>query len=221
MRKQWSALIILCLLLFSITGTVSANNDCQPVGFSADHPIIDGFDTQPMFEPGGVPASATALDAISLPIHGLATAMLEENLPYDTDSDHFLWSALYHILVRYGTADERTEIREGMLILPSEVLYDFLSSFAFDRCDLPSIPFEWTERIQYDPFSDFYRITPYDPATDSIRVLNSYYSEQDLLILDAVLVSQPGNTVVSSVQVCLQPQDNLFGYCVTELCLSA
>ena len=96
---------------------------------------------------GNIPAQADAAQAMYPAVHSLVLAMTENDLEYAPEDSEFLWTSLYYMLSLYGQMDERAELTDDTLILPSEMVRDYAAALYPQVEQLPGIPSPISQRI--------------------------------------------------------------------------
>ena len=172
------------------------------------------------FLPGTVPAASALTDGISLPLSALALSMLECGLEYDANSDAFVWNALYYVLSLYGHTDDRAQVTEQALLLPSECIGDFFVALFAHRQELPAIPAELADKIAYDPNSDSYQLALGDPALVAVGLTSPTPTAEGLFTLDGTLTAPDRGNVICSFRAVLTENDTMFGFSVVDFVFS-
>ena len=138
MKKWMIALMMAALLIVPMGGIAYAVGEGAPAAPAAGE-----------FIPGDVPAQSGTMDAMVAPVNALVMCMVEQGLAYNDQDDVFLWNSLYYMLSLCGQMDERAELTDDTLILPSEVVQDYAAALYPDVATLPEIPAPISERISY------------------------------------------------------------------------
>lgn len=211
MKKLLCTLLSLCLLALPMSASVLAD-DLSSV-------------PQPQYEevgflPGSVPADSSLTDGISLPLSALALSMLESGTAYDAHSDAFVWNALYYVLSLYGHEDDRAQVTEHSLLLPSECIGDFFAALFADRQQLPAIPAELADKVAYDANTDLYELALGDPALVSAELASPAPAADGLFTLDGALTAPDSGSVICSFRATLAANDTMFGFSVVDFVFS-
>lgn len=224
MKKWIPVLLVLCLLLAPMSETVSADDlesrSTVPVTQIDVEPAADLarlLSQSSVFEPGSVPADTNATDAISLPLHALVLSMVERELDYDVESDLFIWNALYYTLSLYGQVDERAALTEEALVLPSEVVLDYLSALFARHTGLPALPAQLSDRVRYDEASDCFLLALGDFGLTELRIDTVQYTDRDTCLLEGTLIAPPDDSILCSFRAALLKNDSMFGFSVLDL----
>ena len=117
MKKLILSLTLIALLTASLGGAAFAQSQQEPL------PEVTTETAQ-----GSAPAQADASQSMYPAVHALVMAMTENHLDYDPEDPEFLWTSLYYMLSLYGEMDERSELTDDTLILPSEVVQDYAAA---------------------------------------------------------------------------------------------
>lgn len=209
MKKILCVLLSVCLLAIPMSASALADD----LNRAPQHEEVG-------FLPGSVPADSMVTDGISLPLTALALSMLEGDLPYDADSDFFIWNALYYVLSLYGHEDDRAQVTEQSLLLPSECIGDFFGALFASRQELPAIPAELTGKVKYDPKTDLYELALGDPALVAIELTSPAPAADGLFTLDGTLTAPGDGHILCSFRAVLAENDTMFGFCIVEFVLS-
>lgn len=213
MKKLLCILLSVSLLALPMSASVLADD------LNATPPSVSQGEDMG-FLPGTVPADSALTDGISLPLSALALSMLEGGLTYDTNSSFFVWNALYYVLSLYGHEDDRAEVTEQALLLPSECVQDFFSAL-FGRCtELPAIPDELAHRVGYDPAEDRYSLALGDMALVDVNLTAPVPAEEGLFSLNGILTVPDTGAPVCSFRTLLEANDTMFGFSVVDFVFS-
>lgn len=211
MKKLFCILLSVCLLALPMSASVLAD-DLN----AAPQPQTEEVG----FLPGSVPADSALTDGISLPLTALALSMLEGDLTYDSDSNFFIWNALYYVLTLFGHEDDRAEVTEQALLLPSECVQDFFSAL-FGRCDaLPPIPEDLADRVTYDAAGDRYSFALGDLAPADVQLSAPVPTEAGLFTLAGTLTAPADGHVLCSFRAVLEANDTMFGFSIVDFVFS-
>lgn len=211
MKKIICILLSVCLLALPMSASVLAD-DLSAAAQTQSEEVG--------FLPGSVPADSSLTDGISFPLTGLALSMLESGLNYDADSDTFVWNALYYVLSLYGREDDRAQITERNLLLPSECIGDFFVALFASRQTLPSIPADLSEKIRYDADNDLYVLALGDPALVAIDLTAPTIVDGGLFALNGTLTAPDSGEVICSFRAVLEENDTMFGFSILDFVLS-
>lgn len=211
MKKLFCALLSVCLLALPMSASVLAE-DLSGTPRSQSESVG--------FLPGSVPADSSLTDGISLPLSALALSMLEGDLAYDAGSDSFVWNALYYVLSLYGQEDDRAQVTEQALLLPSECIGDFFAALFANRQELPAIPADLTHKVTYDPGTDLYELALGDPALVAIDLTSPIPMADGLFSLSGTLTAPDSGKVICSFRAVLTENDTMFGFSVVDFVFS-
>ena len=128
MKKLLASLTILTILALPLGSAASAEQQTPPIDLSVEEVH------------GNIPAQADAAQAMYPAVHSLVLAMTENGLEYAPEDSEFLWTSLYYMLSLYGQMDERAELTDDTLILPSEMVQDYAAALYPQVEQLPGIP---------------------------------------------------------------------------------
>ena len=216
MKKLIPVLLALTLFLVPLTGPVHAQDQTTPTSV----PIADSAEAEETgFLPGTVPADSALMDAILLPINALVLSMAEHELVYQADSDAFVWNSLYYALSLSGQADDRAELTDHSLLLPSEAAQDFLRALFAQRTELPAIPEGMSEIISYEPSGDQYRLALGDVGLTETRLGELTDVGSGLYTVDGTLLSPADGSTLCSFRVTLTENDTMFGFSILDVTL--
>ena len=211
MKKLLCTLLSACLLALPMSASVLADDLSETPQTQYE---------EVGFLPGSVPAHSTLTDGISLPLSALALSMLDSGLPYDAHSDAFVWNALYYVLSLYGQEDDRAQVTEQSLLLPSECIGDLFAALFADRPELPAIPAELAEKVAYDAGADLYKLALGDPALVSITLSSPVPSGDGRFLLNGTLTAPDSGSILCSFRAVLAENDTMFGFSVVDFVFS-
>lgn len=216
MKKLIPILLAVCMLTALMAATVSADDHSQNA-----HVSIADETTNPdvVFPAGTVPAESELTDAILLPIHALVLSMWEHELAYDVQSAPFVWNALYYALSLYGEADDRAQLTQEALLLPSEAVHDFSRALFADLNELPALPPELDGFMSYDEASDSYRLSLGDFALTQTQLSPLAAQEDGSFTVDGILSSLEDGAVLCSFRATLVENDTMFGFSIADVSL--
>ena len=216
MKKLIPILLAVCMLTVLMAATVSADDLSHPTAF----PITDET-TNPdvIFPVGSVPAESGRTDGIQLPIHALVLAMWEHELTYDIHSAPFVWNALYYALSLYGEADDRAQLTDEALLLPSEAVNDFSRALFADLVELPHLPAESDTFIRYERASDTYHLPLGDFALTQLRLDPLIPQPDGTFTAEGTLSSLEDSTTLCTFRATLLENDTMFGFSILDASL--
>ena len=209
MKKLIPTILILTLLVASLGGVAQAE---APVSAPEAAPAVQA-DSQ--VTPPQAPAPE---EAMVPPIHALLLAMLDNDLTaYDADNPAFYWNSLYLMLSLYGNLDERAQVTDDTISIPSETVRDYAAALFPGFSGLPELPDSLSERISYRASDDTYLLARGDDGLSQLQVLDSTtLSDGRILVFGALVYLEDGSTILS-FEATLARQDSMFGYTVTDL----
>ena len=209
MKKRIVSLALALLLAAGLGGTVFAQSqqESQP---EASLETVQG----------SAPAQADASQSMYPAVHALVMAMTENHLDYDPENPEFLWTSLYYMLSLYGQMDERAQITDDTLILPSEVIQDYAAALYPDVSSLPEVPAPISARIA--PNGDgTYRLARGEEGLTQVTVEPPIYLQDGTVVMNGALVALEDGSTLREFQVTLLPRDCIFGYVITDLTFCA
>lgn len=212
MKKLIPLVLALCMLIAPISADEQGINTPPFLPEETGNPEV-------IFPAGSVPADAALMDAIGLPIHALVLSMTEHEFAYDPQSAPFVWNALYYALSMYGKADDRAELTQDALLLPSESVDDFFRALFAGLDALPALPEQMDGFVSYDPSSDMYRLALGDFALTQIRLGQPMTQENGTFIVNGTLTSPEDDAPLSSFRVALTENDTMFGFSILDVSL--
>ena len=216
MKKFIPILLALCLMVAPMTENVFADNHNQNVTAST---VDETTNPDVVFLAGTVPADSELTDAILLPIHALVLSMTEHELTYNDQSAPFVWNALYYALSLYGQADDRAQLTEDALLLPSESVHDFSRALFAKMDELPALPDELDGFVCYDAASDVYHLALGDFAPTQTQLSALSPLSGGTFAVDGTLTSLEDNTPLCSFRVTLVENDTMFGFSILDVSL--
>lgn len=212
MKKLIPLVLALCMLIAPISADEQGMNTAPSLPEETANPEV-------VFLAGSVPADATLMDAIGLPIHALVLSMTEHEFAYDPQSAPFVWNALYYALSMYGEADDRAELTQDALLLPSESVDDFFRALFAGLDTLPALPEQMDGFVSYHSNSDMYRLALGDFALTQIRLGQLMAQENGTFTVDGTLTSPEDSAPLSSFRVTLTENDTMFGFSILDVSL--
>ena len=169
---------------------------------------------------GSAPAQVDVSESMYPAVHALVLAMTENHLEYNPENAEFLWTSLYYMLSLYGQMDERAELTDDTLILPSEVVQDYAAALYPDVSALPEIPAPISGRISYHTSDDTYRLARGDEGLSQVTVEPPIYLQNGTIVMNGALKALEDGSTLREFQVTLLPRDCMFGYIITDLTFS-
>lgn len=216
MKKLIPIILAACMLTGLMAAKVSADEQTHPAVF----PIADETaNPDVVFPAGSVPAESGRTDGIQLPIHALVLAMWEHELTYNIQSAPFVWNALYYALSLYGEADDRAQLTQEALLLPSEAVNDFSRALFADLTELPPLPAESAPFIRYEETGDTYHLSLGDFALTQLQLGPLTTQPDGTFIAEGTLSALEDGTPLCSFRATLLENDTMFGFSVAEISL--
>ena len=213
MRKYLSVVLVL-LALLPMTSGVMADEQTDP------HiaPVIQTPDPEPAqaFLPGCVPAQSGLLDGIRMPAHALLLSMLESGRAYESTDDSFVWNTLFYALSMFGQTDDRAQLTDTALLLPSESALDFLRAIFRDRDALPPVPDTLTHLVSYDPLTDTYALALGDLGLAQLELSAPQSGLDSLVTVLATLTAPDADGPLCSARLLLEPNESMFGFAIVH-----
>ncbi len=206
MKKTLISISLIATLLCSMVGLAYADN-------VKDLQNRAGMD----FVAGTVPAQSGAMDGMVPPVNALVLCMLEHDLEYDENSDVFLWNSLYYMISLYGQMDDRAELTDESLILPSETVADYAAALFTNYKGLPELPVQLWDFVTYDSQNDSYVLARGDAGLsetviETVTDLNDGTSQ-----VTGALVALEDNSVLCRFTATLTANNSMFGYSISDL----
>ena len=208
-KKFLTAVLVTSMLILP----VSSVGPADPAEASAPAQAQD-------YLPGSVPAETDAAESMSPALHALVLAMIHHDVKhFDFDNAALTWEGLYNMLSLYGQMDSRSATEQGELLLPEETVRDYAAALALSYDGLGDPPAAIRDRLNYDNVSRCYVVVCGEDnlaqvQMDSLRPTGQGYT------LTGSLIYQVDGQVLARFQASLQPQDNMFGYTVTQISIS-
>lgn len=216
MKKLIPLLLAVCLLVTPMTAKVSADDQTQT---GSPDPLPQSLAQDMVFPAGSVPADSALLDGIQLPIHALVLSMTEHEQCYDVQSPDFVWTSLYYALSMYGQADDRAELTQDALLLPSESVNDFARALFAQLEALPPIPSLLTGFVSYDATTDTYQLSLGDFAQTQCPLGELTVQADGSFILAGSLNALEDGAPLCFFQVTLLENDTMFGFSIVDVSL--
>lgn len=217
MKKLIPLLLAVCLLVTPMMAKASA--DDQMLTGSPDLPPQSSAQDM-IFPAGSVPADSALLDGIQLPIHALVLSMTEHEQRYDIQSPDFVWTGLYYALSMYGQTDDRTQLTQDALLLPSESVNDFARALFAQLEALPPIPAQLTDFVSYEATTDTYRLSLGDFAQTQTLLGELTTLADGFFVLDGSLNALEDGAPLCSFRVTLLENDTMFGFSIVDVSLN-
>lgn len=215
MKKLLLTTMIAALLLVPFHGVALAENQ---------EAALSGASTsqEEGFIPGGVPAQTGAVESMPPAIHAVILASLNHELTsFDPADTQLAWEALYNMLSMYGQMDERSDYLHEQLVLPVETVMDFAAALFPDFSALGELPGELSDRIVFDQEIDGYLVTCGNDSLAEIQFSSTRERADGALELTGSLVYLVDDSILAQFQATLLPRDNMFGYTLVSLELTA
>lgn len=216
MKKIIPLLLAVCLLLTPMMAKVSADDQTQVI---IPDPLPQATAPDVVFPAGSVPADCALLDGIQLPIHALILSMAEHEHDYDIQSPAFVWTALYYALSMYGEADDRAQLTQDALMLPSEAVHDFARALFAKLEKLPQTPTHLSDFVHYEATTDTYRLSLGDFAETQIQTGNLISQADTSFLLDGRLTALEDSSPLCTFNVTLLENDTMFGFSIVDVSL--
>ena len=121
------------------------------------------------------------------------------------------------MLSLYGQMDERAELTDDTLILPSEMVRDYAAALYPQVEQLPGIPSPISQRIRYQASDDSYRLARGDEGLAEVVLQTPITLASGTVVLTGQLNALEDGSVLRDFQVTLSPRDSMFGYVITDL----
>lgn len=212
LKKLLAAALITSMLILPV-------NSVSPVNTGAASYPEQGY------RPGNVPAQTDIAESMSPALHALVLAMLNHDADRFAFEDASLtWEILYNMLSLYGQLDSRSVTEQGKLLLPEETVLDYAAALSCDltapsgRLGMP--PAAVRDRLNYDWASGCYTVVC---GTDDLSQLqvDSFRPSAKGYTLTGSLVYQVDGQTLARFQADLTLRDNMFGYAVTGIRVTA
>ena len=116
-----------------------------------------------------------------------------------------------------GQMDERAELTDDTLILPSEMVRDYAAALYPQVEQLPGIPSPISQRIRYQASDDSYHLARGDEGLAEVVLQTPITLASGAVILTGQLNALEDGSVLRDFQVTLSPRDSMFGYVITDL----
>ena len=172
------------------------------------------------YVPGGVPAQTGALESMEPALHAVLMAMLNHNAAsFDTSDTALAWESLYNMLSLYGQLDDRSQYQGEDLLVPSETVRDYAAALVDSFDTLGPLPEFLTDRLTCDAASDSYLVVCGNDSLAEIQIRSTQNSGGTLSVTGDLVYLVDGSSL-AQFQAVLSPQDNMFGYAVTQLSLT-
>lgn len=98
------------------------------------------------------------------------TMGIGEDSAYTPNDDAFCWYVLYLMGVNWGATHPLVEQTDERVIVPRQAMQEFASAAFFDYSDLPAVPDDMAQSVQYDESLDAYRLAYSDRGTSETRM---------------------------------------------------
>lgn len=172
------------------------------------------------YVPGGVPAQTGALESMEPALHAVLMAMLNHDAAsFDTSDTALAWESLYNMLSLYGQLDDRSQYQGEDLLVPSETVRDYAAALVDSFDTLGPLPEFLTDRLTCDAASDSYLVVCGNDSLAEIQIRSTQNSGGTLSVTGDLVYLVDGSSL-AQFQAVLSPQDNMFGYAVTQLSLT-
>jgi len=119
----------------------------------------------------------------------------------------------------YGEADDRAQLTQEALLLPSEAVNDFSRALFADLAELPPLPAESAPFIHYENASDTYHLSLGDFALTQLQLSPLTVQPDGAFIAEGMLSALEDGTPLCSFRATLLENDTMFGFSVAEISL--
>ena len=138
---------------------------------------------------------------------------------FDTSDTALAWESLYNMLSLYGQLDDRSQYQGEDLLVPSETVLDYAAALVDSFDTLGPLPEFLTDRLTCDAASDSYLVVCGNDSLAEIQIRSTQNSGGTLSVTGDLVYLVDGSSL-AQFQAVLSPQDNMFGYAVTQLSLT-
>ncbi len=206
MKKTLISLSLVAALMCSMIGLAYADN-------VKDLQNRAGMD----FVAGTVPAQSSSIEGMVAPVNAMVLCMLERDLAYDESSDLFLWNSLYYMISLYGQMDDRAELTDESLILPSETVCDYAAALFTNYNGLPELPAQLWEFVSYDAQSDCFVLARGDAGLSELVIETVNELDNGTCQITGALVALEDNSILCRFDATLAANNSMFGYSISAL----
>jgi hypothetical protein len=100
----------------------------------------------------------------------VGTMGIGEDSAYTPNDDAFCWYVLYLMGVNWGATHPLVEQTDECVIVPRQAMREFASAAFLDHNDLPAVPDDMAQSVQYDEGLDAYRLAYSDRGNTETRM---------------------------------------------------
>ena len=167
--------------------------------------------------PGSVPAGEDFTTAVDLSLHAVILALLNHDaVRFDPADPVLAWESLYNMLSFYGQLDDRSEYRDGRLLIFSETVYDYAASVIPDFSILDELPPFLADRMEFSAEDDAFLVTCGTDSLSEIRATSAVLTGGQRLLTGSLIYLVDGSDLVQFRAV-LEPADNMFGFTLSGI----
>ncbi len=127
------------------------------------------------------------------------TMGIGEDSAYKPNDDGFCWYVLYLMGVNWGATHPLVEMTDECIIVPRQAMQEFASAAFFDYKDLPAIPEDMAQSVQYDESIDAYRLAYSDRGTSETRMGTLDVAADGTVTVNVELYETPDELLLGTI----------------------
>lgn len=168
---------------------------------------------------GTAPAETDVWSPMVSPVNALVMSMAERECDYNLEDEYFIWNSLYYVIGLYGTQDWRMVETDDIYLVPREMVEDYaFAMFGFSE-NLPYIPYEMIDFIQYDDESEVYHWQKGDASLTDSRLLSLTDMGEGKNYFTGEFFALENNLVIWYFQGVLVENESMFGYSIDSFAI--
>lgn len=168
---------------------------------------------------GNLPAQEENWSPMVAPLHALVMCMVEREVNYRPYEGEFLWNSLYYMIGMGGSRDWRVTELENRLLVPGEMVADYAYALFGYSENLPEIPEEMKDFVEYDREADVYLWYKGEAGLTETKITKMTPLGENRYQVEGVYVDVVENRVLWEFAGILIENESMFGYQVENFAL--
>lgn len=201
-----SMILLAALLALSAVVSACAAGSAQPVG--SQTPIMTetpSVTVAPAMTdtPAATPDMSqvkTDVEAMMPILDSIVETMgIGEESAYKPNDDTFCWYVLYLMGVNWGATHPLVEQTDECIIVPRQAMQEFASAAFRDYKELPAVPDDMAQSVQYDESIDAYRLAYSDRGTSETRMGTLCVAADGTVTVNVELYDAPDEELLGTI----------------------
>lgn len=110
------------------------------------------------------------METMVYPIDSFIRWMITKECEFSPNDDEIFWGALYYVLGEYGNESPLVEVSDETLKVPRKVAQEYATALFTGYSDLPELPADMKDWVQYDESWDAYIIKRGDRGDAEVKL---------------------------------------------------